>query len=67
MTTATSLKSDSRDLRAAASRLYDAEAAMHAARQTGEGNWIRAAADRLHEAVLAYTGCQGRLAGPQHS
>lgn len=37
-----------------ASRLYDAEVALHIAHQTGVDNWIRAAADRLHDAVVAH-------------
>ena len=36
----------------AAGRLYDAECALHFARQTRVDNWINAAADHLHEAVL---------------
>jgi hypothetical protein len=39
----------------AARRLYEAEGALHAAHQTGVDDWIRAAADRLHEAVVAHT------------
>ena len=35
----------------AAKRLYDAEAALHIARQTGVYAWIGAAYDRLHEAI----------------
>ncbi len=42
--------------------LYDAEAALHIARQTGVDTWIKAAADRLHEAVEAH-----RRAVTQHS
>jgi len=38
----------------AARRLYDAEIALHIARQTGVGAWIIAAYDRLHEAVVAH-------------
>ena len=38
----------------AARALYDAEVALHAARQTQVDEWIRAAADRLHDAVLHY-------------
>ena len=38
----------------AARRLYDAEIALHIARQTGVGAWICAAYDRLHEAVVAH-------------
>jgi hypothetical protein len=38
----------------AARRLYDAEIALHIARQTGVGAWISAAYDRLHEAVVAH-------------
>lgn len=37
-----------------ASRLYDAEVALHIARQTGVDSWISAAADRLHDAVVAH-------------
>ena len=36
----------------ATERLYDAECALHFARQTRVDNWINAAADHLHEAVL---------------
>jgi hypothetical protein len=36
---------------AAARRLYDAEAALHIARQTGVYAWIGAACARLHEAI----------------
>jgi len=38
-----------------ARRLYDAEVALHIARQSHVDAWIRAAADRLHEAVLAHS------------
>jgi hypothetical protein len=38
----------------AARALYDAEVALHAARQTQIDEWIAAAADRLHEACLRY-------------
>ena len=39
----------------AARRLYDAEIALHIARQTGVDAWISAAYDRLHEAIAAHT------------
>ena len=39
----------------AARRLYDAEVALHIARQTGVDAWISAAYDRLHEAIAAHT------------
>lgn len=42
------------DAEQAARRLYDAETALHAARQTAVDAWIAAAADGLHEAVLAH-------------
>jgi hypothetical protein len=45
----------------AASRLHNAELALHDARQTGVDAWIAAAADRLHEAVVSYTHVQGSL------
>jgi len=38
----------------AARHLYDAEVALHIARQTGVGSWISAAYDRLHEAVAGH-------------
>ena len=37
-----------------ASRLYDAEVALHAAHTSHVDAWIAAAADRLHEAVQAH-------------
>ena len=42
------------DVEAAARRLYDAEIALHVAHQTAVDAWIAAAADGLHEAVLAH-------------
>lgn len=42
------------DVQAAARRLYDAEIALHVAHQTAVDAWIAAAADGLHEAVLAH-------------
>ena len=45
----------SRDaLTAAATRLYDAEVALHIARQTGVDAWVAAAYDRLHLAVCQH-------------
>jgi hypothetical protein len=38
-----------------ARRLYDAEVALHIARQSNVDAWIRAAGDQLHEAVLAHS------------
>jgi hypothetical protein len=38
----------------AARRLYDAEVALHIARQTGVSAWISAAYDRLHETIVAH-------------
>ena len=38
----------------AALRLYDAEIALHIAHQTAVDEWIAAAADGLHEAILAH-------------
>ena len=38
----------------AASRLYDAEVALHAAHASQVDSWITAAADRLHEAVQTH-------------
>jgi hypothetical protein len=39
---------------AAAERLYAQEVALHYAHQSGVDAWIAAAADRLHEAIVAY-------------
>jgi hypothetical protein len=38
----------------AARCLYDAEVALHAARQSRVDEWIAAASNRLHEAVTNY-------------
>jgi hypothetical protein len=38
----------------AARRLAEAECALHAARQSHVDPWIKAAADKLHEAAVAY-------------
>lgn len=39
-------------LRAAERRMYDAEVALHIARQTHVDAWVAAAADRLHAAIV---------------
>lgn len=38
----------------AARHLYEADAALHVAIQSGVGAWIAVAYDRLHEAVLEH-------------
>ena len=38
----------------AARHLYDAETALHTARQSGVGAWISAAYDRLSEAIAEH-------------
>ena len=38
----------------AAKDLYDAEVHLHAAHQSKVDEWIRVAADHLHEAILRY-------------
>ena len=43
-----------REIDWAARRLYDAEIALHIAHQTRVDAWISAAADRLHEAIVAH-------------
>jgi hypothetical protein len=48
----------------AARRLYDAEIALHIARQTGVDAWITAAYDRLHEAIAAHTAAVTPLPHP---
>jgi hypothetical protein len=42
-------------VRAAASRLYDAECALHAAHQSGVDAWIAAASAKLHDAVVTHS------------
>jgi len=44
-----------RALAEAAQRVYDAEIALHIARQAGVDQWITAAYDRLHEALIEHT------------
>ncbi len=46
--------SDLDRLHTAQRRMYDAETALHAARQTQVDHWIAAAYDRLHEAILEH-------------
>jgi hypothetical protein len=41
-------------VKTAATRMYDAEVALHAARQSHLDSWVAAAYDRLHEAVEDY-------------
>ena len=38
----------------AAQAMYDAEVALHIARQAGVDAWVAAAYDRLHEAIVIY-------------
>jgi hypothetical protein len=45
----------------AAHALYEAELALHDARQTGVDEWMLAASNHLHVAVLAYTDAEGTL------
>jgi hypothetical protein len=42
------------DVEAAARRMYDAEVALHIAHQTGVDEWVRAAGDRLHDAIVEH-------------
>jgi hypothetical protein len=45
---------DDADVAAGACHLYDAECALHAAHQSGVEQWIAAAAEKLHAAVVEY-------------
>lgn len=47
-----------------AAKLYDAECALHAAHQTGVDEWISAAADALHLAVVRH---EAALLGHKHA
>ncbi len=46
----------------AADRLYDAEVALHTARETLVDEWTAAAYDRLHLAVAAHAAAAAQLA-----
>lgn len=43
-------------------RMYEAELALHAARQSQVDFWISAAYDRLHEAILEHGAARSDLA-----
>jgi hypothetical protein len=47
-----------RDLDRAARELYDAEVALHAARQTGIDSWVAAAANQLHRAIVRHNSAE---------
>ena len=49
-------------IQVAARRLYDAEFALHVARQAKVDTWIAAAYDRLHEAVVNHRLAQAACA-----
>ena len=51
----------------AAQHLYDAECALHIARQTRVDAWITAAADHLHLAVLELDSADHALADTQRT
>ena len=42
------------DIRTAAAQLFDAECALHAARQSGVDAWIAAASNKLSDAIGNY-------------
>lgn len=46
----------------AASHLYDAECALHIAHQTHVDEWIAAAGDRLHDAIVEHRAAASALA-----
>ena len=52
---------------ASCQNLYRSELALHDAHQTHEDNWIAAAADRLHQAVLRHESASRMLAELQHT
>ena len=54
-------------LEQAAQHLYDAECALHIARQTRVDAWITAAADHLHLAVLELDSADHALADTQRT
>jgi hypothetical protein len=54
-TTRTAGRPDGDALLRAEQRMYDAETALHAARQTQVDAWISAAYDQLHVAIVAHS------------
>ena len=54
-------------LEQAAQHLYDAECALHIARQSRVDAWITAAADHLHLAVLELDSADHALADTKHA
>jgi hypothetical protein len=50
-----------RDVELAARHLYDAEVALHIAHQTRVDAWISAAADRLHDALVAHAALEAAV------
>ena len=54
-------------LEQAAQHLYDAECALHIARQTRVDAWITAAADHLHLAVLELDAADNALTDTQRT
>lgn len=57
--TTTTQNNNDDERRTASEALYAAENALHAARQSGIDSWIKAAGDRLHEAVVRYEAITG--------
>jgi hypothetical protein len=53
MTATTAGVSDAEWVKATERRMYEAEVALHIARQTRVDAWIAAAAERLHLAIVA--------------
>jgi hypothetical protein len=54
MDTTTALDASRDRIVSAARHLYDAECALHVAHQTRVDAWVKAASDRLHDAVVSY-------------
>jgi hypothetical protein len=65
ITDATSTSPDRISL--AATRLYDAEFALHAARETQVDAWVAAAYDKLHLAILEHAAATHRFGIDAHA
>ena len=56
-----------RGQRQAATDVYAAELQLHCARQSGRDDWVRAAADKLHEALVELKRADGIAGRPWRS
>jgi hypothetical protein len=67
ITTRTTVSTSPDRVGLAAGRLYDAEFALHAARETHVDAWIAAAYDKLHLAILEHSAASHRTTPDAHA